>query len=96
VTDVISSLSIKYSSRNSVIGTESRFGLESYGIETRLGKIFPCDLDRPKPHSASCTMVTACFSEVKHPEGRPCSAGWQMGWGSTYASPLHLHRHVMV
>jgi len=41
-------------------------------------------------------MVTACFSEVKHLERRPCSAGWRMSWGSTSATHLRLHRHVMV
>ena len=89
--DVISSLSIIYGCRNSVVGTESRCG-----FETRLGTYFPCDLDRLKQHPAPCTMVTACFSEVNHLEQRPCSAGWRMGWGSTSASHLRLHRHVML
>ena len=73
--EIISSFSIKYGSRNSVVGTESRCGLNSWGIETRLETNFPCDLDRLKQHPAPCTMVTASFSEVKHLERRPCGAG---------------------
>jgi hypothetical protein len=54
--------------RDSSVGRVTAYGLDSPGIESRLGARFSAPVQTgPEAHPASCTMGTGYFPEVKAP-----------------------------
>ena len=58
---------LHFGSRDSSVGIESRYGLDSPGIESRWGEIFRTRPDRPWVYPASHTVGTGYFPGVKRP-----------------------------
>ena len=53
---------------DSLVGMETRYGLEVRGSNTGEGEIFRTRPDRPWAHPASCTVRAGYWPGVKRPE----------------------------
>jgi hypothetical protein len=58
---------LHFGSRDSSVGTETRYGLDSPGIKSRWGQIFRTRPDRPWVHPASYTVGSGSSPGVKRP-----------------------------